>query len=130
MNYTEKQLNYIRRNVAMVDVECLYDRMLDECYSFRSVGGPFEYLQPSHVLARADETAYLCGLADYQDSLAQERDYVEIDGDLYAVDDIEEALEDMEDEEDEDEEDEDEEDEDEEDEDEEDEDEEDEDEEV
>jgi hypothetical protein len=109
MNYTEKQLNYIRRNVAMVDVERLYDQMLDNTYSFDAVGGPFQYLQPSRVLAQADETAYLCGLADYQDSLAQERDYVEIDGDLYAVDDIEEALEEFEDEdEDEDEEDEDE----------------------
>lgn len=46
-----------------------YDGMLDEYYSFKSVGGPFSDMQPSEVLQKIDPIWYQERLNDYLDSL-------------------------------------------------------------
>lgn len=50
------------------DMDAAYREMLDECYSFKAVGGPFDCMQPSRVLENEDPTAYRCGFSDYLDS--------------------------------------------------------------
>lgn len=44
-----------------------YDALLDELYSFGSVGGPFAHMSPSEVLKEVDPTAYRCGYNDWLD---------------------------------------------------------------
>ena len=65
-----------------------YNEMLDDCYSFASVGGIFAHMSPSEVLKKCDEVAYRCGFSDWLDS----EEYVEV-GDLHfapdAIDDAE-----------------------------------------
>lgn len=92
-------------DLRSVDMEALYDDMLDECYSFDSVGGPFAYQSPSSVLKRVDPVAYNCGMLDWLNG----ESCVEIDGDYYEkreveairdnlVSDLESLLSDLEDE--------------------------------
>ena len=50
------------------DMDSAYRETLDEIYSFKSVGGPFEHMQPSRVLENEDPTAFRCGFNDYLDS--------------------------------------------------------------
>lgn len=71
------------------DTEEMYDRMIDEAYDFAQVGGPFERMQPSAVLKEMDATAYRCGHNDYVDSLSRDREYEEIDGELYNAREVE-----------------------------------------
>lgn len=58
----------IMDEISAIDADKSYDEMLDECYSFESVGGPFEYMSASAVLREVDPTAYRCGFSDYVDS--------------------------------------------------------------
>lgn len=74
---------HVKDELTPVDVDRLYDDMLNECYDFSSVGGPFTHMQASDVLQECDPTAYRCGKNDYFDSLSDE--YYEIDGELYDV---------------------------------------------
>lgn len=61
-----KQLiDHVTTECNAVDTEARYDEMIDDCYSFKDVGGPFKYLRPSLVLAECLPTDYRCGLADY-----------------------------------------------------------------
>ena len=73
----------VKDELNPVDVDRLYDDMLDDCYDFSAVGGPFAHMQASKVLAENDPVAYRCGKNDYFDSLSDE--YYEIDGELYEV---------------------------------------------
>jgi len=81
----------IRESCTPIDREQRFRDMLDECYSFKGVGGPFEYLLPSRVLEEMDPTAFRCGVSDYEDS----EDWVEIDDCYYARSDVEGAREDF-----------------------------------
>lgn len=72
-----------------VDREAAFDAMLDECYSFAAVGGPFMYMQPSAVLREQDPTAYRCGVNDYADGEA----WVEIEGETYDQAEVEAVIE-------------------------------------
>ncbi len=72
-----------------VDVERAFRDMLDECYSFKSVGGPFAYLAPSQVLEEMSPTDFRCGVADHSDSM----ELVEVDGDNYQPSDVNDAKE-------------------------------------
>lgn len=88
----------IKNSASPVDVEFLYDDMLDESYSFNGVGGPFQHMQPSSVLREVDPTAYRCGYLDFYDNLSRDDNYIEIDEQLYddvamqIKDDLERAL--------------------------------------
>jgi hypothetical protein len=75
----------IESDCDKVDMEAMYSDMLDECYSFESVGGPFVYMSPSKVLESMDSTAFRCGLNDYADSMRDE--YVELSNGHYRVED-------------------------------------------
>jgi hypothetical protein len=70
-----------------VDREERFEQMLDECYSFEKVGGPFENMLPSQVLKECDPTAFRCGVNDWADS----EPWTEIEGETYADEDIETA---------------------------------------
>lgn len=80
-------LAHIAAECNAVDVEARYDAMLDESFSFESVGGPFAFMSPSRVLKEMGPTDYRCGCADWSDS----EDWTEIDGDYYEDRDIEAA---------------------------------------
>jgi hypothetical protein len=90
MIQTETQTRLIAHILAecsKIDVERQFDDMLDECYSFEKVGGPFEGMSPSSVLRLCDETAHRCGLNDWADG--QRDQWTEIDGDWYETREVE-----------------------------------------
>lgn len=81
---TEKELltdlaTFIADECKAIDPEARFDDMLDECYSFDAIGGPFAHMSPSRVLKECDPTAYRCGVNDYADG----EDWVEVGGDYY-----------------------------------------------
>ena len=77
-------------NCQAFSMEESYDEMLNGCYSFKSVGGPFGHMKPASVLEEMDPTAYRCGLNDYADSMRDTA--VELsNGDYYTVDDCNEV---------------------------------------
>ncbi len=79
-------LEHISQECSRVDTDELYDSMLDECFSFESVGGIFSCMSPSRVLRECDPVAYRCGKNDWLDG---ERDnLVEIGGEYYRSDDV------------------------------------------
>jgi hypothetical protein len=72
--------------LGKIDAEEQCRDMLDEIYSFKSVGGIFAGMSPARVLEEVDPTAYRCGFNDWADS---ERDRLtEIDGDHYDADEV------------------------------------------
>lgn len=75
----------IQDECTPVDREAAFDAMLDDCYSFEKVGGPFAYMSPSRVLKEVDPVAYRCGVNDYADS----EEWLEIAGDYYRSDEVE-----------------------------------------
>ena len=79
----------LKQDAKPFNMDSAYREMLDDCYSFKSVGGPFEHMSPSHVLEEMDPTWYRCGLNDYADGVRDE--YSEVDGEYYSNEDIEEA---------------------------------------
>lgn len=74
-----------------VDREAAFNEMLDECYSFEKVGGPFAGMSPSRVLLECDPIAHRCGVNDYCDSLS----LVEIGSESYQGDDVEKVRDEM-----------------------------------
>lgn len=85
-------IDHIKNECKPIDQEAAYDDVLDECYSFKSVGGIFASMSPSRVLREVDPVAYRCGMNDYFGT----SDHYEIDGDVYdnsAVDDAREEFE-------------------------------------
>ena len=86
----EKRLaERVADELTTIDTEALYDEMLDECYSFASVGGPFASMSPSRVLAEVDPVAYRCGKNDWEDAESRDR-WEEIDGEYYDRREVEE----------------------------------------
>jgi len=80
-------LAHIESECTAIDREALFDRMLDECYSFESIGGPFAYMTPSYVLKECDPTGYRCGVNDWADG----EGWVEINGSNYQGEEAEKA---------------------------------------
>ena len=76
----------VKDELTPVDTDSLYRDMLDECYSFESVGGIFKGMQPSRVLEEMDPTAFQCGKNDYEDFLRE--DYDEFDEQFYKKDEV------------------------------------------
>lgn len=75
---------HIADNCKAIDREARFDDMLDECYSFDKVGGPFENMSPSRVLKEVDPIAYRCGVNDWADG----EGWIEIDGENYDSDEV------------------------------------------
>jgi fructose-specific component phosphotransferase system IIB-like protein len=80
---------HIVAECKQIDREARFDEMLDSCYSFDSVGGPFAHMSPSRVLRECDPIAHRCGVNDYADS----ESWVEVDGESYDQDEAEKAKE-------------------------------------
>jgi hypothetical protein len=68
--------------VEKIDREGRYRDLIDECYSFKDVGGPFAHMTPSRVLEEVDPTAFRCGVNDYGDG----EGWTEVRGDDYPGD--------------------------------------------
>lgn len=83
----ENLLSHVASQCSAVDVDAAYDEMLDECYSFESVGGIFACMCPSRVLLECDPVAYRCGKNDWVDG----EGLVEIGDSWYRSEDLEEA---------------------------------------
>jgi hypothetical protein len=73
----------IHSNHSPVNVEYLFCDFLDETYSFKEVGGPFEHMTPSSVLREMDPTWYRTGIADYEDDLVENQDYLRLGDDIF-----------------------------------------------
>lgn len=84
----ERLTKHIEAECKIVDRESQFDDMLDECYSFASVGGPFASMSPSSVLKEVDPTAYRCGVNDY---FGTDDTYTEFSGETYRMEDLESA---------------------------------------
>lgn len=80
----QPMLDHIVEECTAIDCDEVFDQMLDEVYDFSEVGGPFEYMQASRVLAGVDPIAYRCGCNDYIDSL----ETYEIEGETYYICDV------------------------------------------
>lgn len=87
----QRLLAHITENATPIDREDRFDAMLDECYSFEAIGGPFASMIPSRVLKEIDPTAYRCGVNDYADG----EEWVEIDGSYYDSDEVDTAREEI-----------------------------------
>lgn len=87
-NIIEILTAFVVAECETVDVESRYDEMLNECYDFEKVGGPFQYMQPSRVLYEVDPIAYNCGFSDFTNG-----DFVEIDGDYYEKSEVDDKVE-------------------------------------
>lgn len=80
---------FVVSECTAIDREERFDQMLDECYDFSAVGGPFAHMSPSSVLKECDPTAYRCGVNDYADG----EGWIEIEGESYESDEVEKARE-------------------------------------
>lgn len=94
----KKLIERVEAELDEIDMDERYRDMLDECYSFDSVGGPFESMQPSRVLEEVDPIAFRCGFNDWFDGEVRGRNgLIELDnGKVYderEVDAIREELE-------------------------------------
>ena len=79
----------IESDCKPVDMEQRFRDMLDECYSFDKVGGPFAYMSPSRVLEEMDPTAFRCGVNDYADGESDE--IMELSSGYYRIEDCKEV---------------------------------------
>ncbi len=79
----------VTEELDAIDMTERFNEMLDECYSFDGVGGPFAHMMPSRVLLEMDPVAHRCGVNDYADSISRDRDIEEVDGEYYQADEVE-----------------------------------------
>lgn len=75
----------VKDDLTELDVNSMYDDMLDECYDFAEVGGPFSHMLASEVLEECDPVAYRCGFTDWLDG----ESLYEVDGEYYHGTDLE-----------------------------------------
>jgi hypothetical protein len=71
----------VKEELKPVDLDQRFRDMLDDCYSFKDVGGPFSGMSPSRVLEEMDPVAFRCGSND-----ANDEDTEEYEGDLESYD--------------------------------------------
>lgn len=83
-----KLISHIEAECSAIDREGVFDDMIDECYSFESVGGPFAHMSPSRVLREVDPIAHRCGVNDY---FGTDDSYIEVGNETYRKDEVDEA---------------------------------------
>lgn len=83
MTQDERLVGRVKEELTPIDMEARFSDMLDNCYSFKGVGGPFEHMQPSRVLQEVDPTAFRCGVVDMWDETVEE-----IDGEVYDTEEV------------------------------------------
>lgn len=79
-------LEHVTSECSPVDVEKVYDEMLNECSECCQL---CEQFGASRILKELDPTAYRCGMVDYVDSLR----LIEIEGAEYEPGDVDKAQE-------------------------------------
>ncbi len=84
----------IQQHCETVDGEELFEEMLDECYEEVTIGNCS--FSPSDVMKECDPTAFRIGVSEYLNSLAEDLQVYEVNGDYYNVTDIEDMLDDIE----------------------------------
>jgi predicted ribosome quality control (RQC) complex YloA/Tae2 family protein len=89
-NAVENMLAHIVSECRAIDTDSRYDEMLDECFSFKSVGGIFANMSPARVLREVDPVAYRCGKNDWLDGELGET-MVEINDEHYDKSEVDEA---------------------------------------
>jgi hypothetical protein len=77
--------NRVKDDLTELDVNSMYDEMLDECYDMSEVGGPFSHMLASKILSECDPIAYRCGFTDWLDG----EGFYEVDGEYYHGPDLE-----------------------------------------
>lgn len=93
MDLSKKQIEAIKKELTPIseyDLEDLYDEMLDEVSGEVKIG-TLSYLA-SKVLSEIDPTAYRCGFADWLDFECQDNRFVEIEGEYYTYDLVEDFI--------------------------------------
>lgn len=75
----------VKEDLTPLEVNSMYDDMLDECYDLSEVGGPFSHMLASKVLSECDPIAYRCGFNDWLDG----ENFYEVDGEYYYGTDLE-----------------------------------------
>ena len=66
-----------------IDVEDATIEMLNETYSFKSLGGPFTYMNAGVVLKEYDYTAFRETMNNYQDSMIRNGNWIEYDNNCW-----------------------------------------------
>ena len=80
-------VEFIEDNCDPIDTYESYDSMLDDCTDTSNL--PSYYDSPSEMMKKNDPIMYRCGYNDYLDSRWDE--WVEINGEYYDNEDIEDA---------------------------------------
>lgn len=80
----------IETNCTEVDGEEMFEEILDECYEEVKIGCCTFY--PSDIMKELDPTCFRIGAQENLDSLTQDGQLYEFNGDYYHVHDVEEML--------------------------------------
>ena len=91
---TEAQQAEIKSQLTAIDTEKRYDEMLDDTYGDAEIAGM--KFCTSMALFELDETAYHCGMSDWLDSEVNDDRLVEINGEYYDADEVQEVIDKME----------------------------------
>ena len=91
MNLTKEQESYIVETLCDMSDDDMYDEMLNSIYGQVTICG--NKYDTSEALKHVDPVAYRCGRADY---FGNDDMFYEIDGSYYLVDEINDALAQME----------------------------------
>jgi len=84
----------VKQRCTSVDGEELFEEILDECYPEVRVGGCS--FSPSDVMKELDPTAFRIGIQENLDSLTEDCQLYESEGEHYTIFDIEEMLDEIE----------------------------------
>jgi hypothetical protein len=86
----------LSKRTESIDTLDGYKELLRDCYGHRGMVNicGYEY-DCADALEALDPIAFRCGLADYESSLISDDMAVEVCGDLYAIEDVNQAVEDL-----------------------------------
>lgn len=90
----EKLIERVKSDLKSIDQEQMFRDSIDETTETIQIGSIS--FTPSRVLEELDPIAFRCGVSDYMDSLAQDGEYEEIDGEYYQASEVEEIREELE----------------------------------
>lgn len=84
----------IETHCTPVDGDEMFEELLDECYPEVTVGGCC--WSPSQVMKELDPVCFNIGVTENLDSMVEDDQLYEHDGDYYTLDDIEDMLDELE----------------------------------
>ena len=88
---TEWVIDYlVETKLEPIDGEELFEELLDECYPEIKIGNLT--FTPSYALKNLDPVAFRCGVSENLDSLTEDGQLYEHNGDYYTLTDIEDML--------------------------------------